>query len=157
MQAPDLLEPLIGFRWWHREASERLISPLRLCEWIPGTNEAKCRPAAHEQVTSHSAPHPDCHCGIYAYHCFSDLQTELDYHFPHAIPGVIALWGIVQAYAGGLRGQYAQLLAVGKAQDQSSMQAITDYYQVPLLDHSELAKTEVPTQWQIYASSNSAP
>jgi hypothetical protein len=65
----------------------------------------------------HQAPHPDCECGIYAYHRFGQvfnrrhlfgaLMTTLNEKIPFVV-GAVQLWGKLEVHETGVRAQYAK-------------------------------------------------
>ena len=58
----------------------------------------------------HDSPHPDCQCGIYAYHA-PGLRSY--YGEQWWCEGVIAAWGRIEVHADGLRAEYARVEALG--------------------------------------------
>jgi hypothetical protein len=74
--APDLVAPVVAYRAW-RVVGDRLLSPNIPVRWEGRTMHAACHPvqkrimkgaASGWVVEDHASPHPDCQCGIYAYH-----------------------------------------------------------------------------------------
>ena len=72
--APDLVTPVVAFRAW-RIVDGRLLSPYIPCRWEGAVMHAECYPANRALLfgrgwlaAPHDPPHPDCQCGIYAYH-----------------------------------------------------------------------------------------
>jgi hypothetical protein len=103
--APDLVEPLIGYRHWRMEKAA-LWSPFASYRWVRGLNTARC---------AEDADHPDgppghaCTCGIHAWYrpC-----PRLGYATPDLIGGAVTLWGDVELHPTGLRAQYATIVAL---------------------------------------------
>jgi hypothetical protein len=58
----------------------------------------------------HASPHPDCQCGVYAYH-----RPGLRSYYGEQwwCEGVIAAWGRIEVHADGLRAEYARVEALG--------------------------------------------
>ena len=113
--APDLVAPVVAFRAW-RMVEGRLLSPYIPCRWEGRLMHATCYPANRVLLKGrgwlaepHASPHPDCKCGIYAYHrpgtqaYFGEwLWTE----------GVVSAWGRIEAHAQGLRAEHARVEAL---------------------------------------------
>jgi hypothetical protein len=121
-RAPDLAEPLLGWRLWR--LSERpggtvaLVSVVRRVEW-PTRREldATClgpqwtwRPRRRRE---HRAPEQRCRCGIYAAAGVEQALTYLEVcrgvarRRPPAALGVVKLWGRVLECERGWRGTHA--------------------------------------------------
>jgi hypothetical protein len=103
-QAPDGVEPLVGWRYWRVDGGA--LGSLTRSLWWPSMRafEAQCR-----LIDRHGAvPSPDCHCGIYA---ANDLDTLKCLARPHLrLPlalGKVALWGRVIPAERGCRAQFA--------------------------------------------------
>jgi hypothetical protein len=64
MQAPDLIEPVIGYRQW-RVAEGGLVSIACDEVWREPTLDARCRVGGHPQETS---PVSGCSCGVHAWY-----------------------------------------------------------------------------------------
>jgi hypothetical protein len=115
-RAPDLIEPVVGFRRW-RLVGERLTSPFIPLRWEEPVVHARCYPANRSLLFGegwldepHEAPHPDCRCGIYAWH---ELPSPGPVPDPDRVFGVVALWGRVEVHADGMRAQHARIAALG--------------------------------------------
>jgi hypothetical protein len=104
-RAPDLVEPVIGYRQWRLDDGA-LWSPFAEYRWQRGVNTARCTVGG-----GHPEPPPGhaCACGIYAWYrpC-----PRLGSATPHLVAGAIAVWGEVELHATGLRAQYAMIVAV---------------------------------------------
>lgn len=117
MTAPDLAAPVAGFRAW-RIVGERLLSPFIPCRWDGPVLHAECFDANRRLqlgrgwlAEPHASPHPDCQCGIYAYHRpgAQAYYGEFDW-----TEGVIACWGRLEAHAKGLRAEHARIVALAR-------------------------------------------
>jgi hypothetical protein len=103
--APDLVEPLVGYRHWRIEEAA-LWSPFAPYRWLRGVNTARC---------ALEAGHPDlppghaCTCGLHAWYrpC-----PRLGYASPDLIGGAVALWGDIELHPTGARAQYAAIIAL---------------------------------------------
>jgi hypothetical protein len=114
--APDLLAPVIGFRSW-RIANGRLLSPYIPCRWEGRVMRARCFDANRVLLRGegwldepHASPHPECQCGVYAYH-----RPGLRSYYGEQwwCDGVIAAWGRIEVHADGLRAEFARVEALG--------------------------------------------
>jgi hypothetical protein len=103
--APDLVEPLIGYRQW-RIDDGALWSPFAAYRWVRGVNTARCgRDADHPELP----PGHECTCGLHAWYrpC-----PRLGYATPDLVGGAVALWGDVELHPTGARAQYAAVVAL---------------------------------------------
>jgi hypothetical protein len=145
-RAPDLIEPVVGFRKW-RLVGERLKSPFIPLRWDEPVAHARCYPANRSLLfgegwleAPHEAPHPDCRCGIYAWH---DLPSPGPVPDPDRVFGAVALWGRIEAHADGMRAQHARIAALGRPGSMgpaqtARLQAIAGRLGVALVDEAEL-------------------
>jgi hypothetical protein len=58
----------------------------------------------------HESPHPDCQCGIYAYH---SPGARSYYGEVWWCEGVVAAWGRIEVHADGYRAEFARVEALG--------------------------------------------
>lgn len=116
-RAPDLVEPVVGFRAW-RIVGERLLSPYIPCRWDGRVMHAVCYPANRSLLFGrgwleepHESPHPACKCGIYAYHRpgIQSYYGEFDW-----VEGIVTVWGRIEAHADGLRAEHARVEALAR-------------------------------------------
>ena len=115
--APDYCEPIVGWRSWRaleRDGEAYLASVFRHVRWpygepLAGTCETWRLP--WRRRLRHSAPAPDCLCGIYA--ATFDVACTFAPPLPprmrgaYAVIGTVALWGEVAEYTEGWRASYA--------------------------------------------------
>lgn len=115
MTAPDLAVPVIGFRSW-RIADGALQSPYIPCRWRGRVMHAACYDANRVLVRGegwldepHASPHPDCRCGIYAYH-----RPGLRSYYGERwwCEGIVAAWGRIEVHEDGLRAEHARVEAL---------------------------------------------
>ena len=113
--APDLLEPVVGFRAW-RIIEDRLYSPYIPVRWPERVHHARCYPANRALLFGdgwleepHGSPHPACKCGIYA-----DHRPVTDRYFGEFdwAAGIVTVWGRVEVHADGLRAEHAEVRAL---------------------------------------------
>ncbi|HEX4717382.1 MAG TPA: hypothetical protein VH300_02560 [Thermoleophilaceae bacterium] len=113
--APDLIEPVVGFRDW-RVVDGQLSSRHLPMMWTEPTAHAECYPIGGYEFASeldpqpHTAPGVGCSCGIYAWH---QPQGEFAIVDVRGVSGIVTLWGTLQAYADGVRAEYARVEALG--------------------------------------------
>jgi hypothetical protein len=104
-RAPDLVEPVIGYRQWClRDAA--LWSLYAEYRWGRGANAAICTlGAGHPEP----APGHSCACGLYAWYrpC-----PRLGCATRELVAGAVAMWGDIELHAEGLRAQYAAVVAL---------------------------------------------
>jgi hypothetical protein len=103
--APDLVEPVIGFRQWCID-HEALRSVYVRSPWPTAELAAECAAGRHDPD---SVPAADCSCGIYAYYrpCPRTASVASDY-----INGVVVLWGRLELHVGGIRASHARVVAL---------------------------------------------
>jgi hypothetical protein len=147
-RAPDLIEPVTGFRKW-RLVGDHLKSPFIPLRWERAVVHARCYPANRSLLFGegwldepHEAPHPDCRCGIYAWHGLPSPGPVPD---PDRVFGVVALWGRIEVHADGMRGEHAQVCALGippsmGASHRARLRSIAGRLGVALADESELPR-----------------
>jgi hypothetical protein len=141
--APDLIEPVVGFRSW-RTLDGYISSPYVPVRWRDPVMHATCRPGVisrGEWLTEpHRAPHPDCRCGIYAYHSPQCRFAAIDFR---NIPGIVTLWGRIEVHRGGMRAEHARIHALaffrgwGGRQCRAARQ-VADNLGVDLVDWAEI-------------------
>lgn len=137
--APDLIHPVVGFRLWRFEEGA-LWSPYFRERWSRGRHTATCRAASGQR---HAGPSPahTCTCGIYAwyrpcprlaYACTTSL-----------VGGAVVLWGLIELHAGGMRAQYAMVVALAlplsRGAKRRSILAVADALEVETVPARELA------------------
>ena len=115
--APDLIEPVLGYRRWLL-VGEQLVSPLTRVAWDRSPMQARClgrwsrAGVSWVRLPPHTtpAPEPDCACGIYGLH---EPAGRFDLSGLGLVPGAIALWGHIEVHRDGMRGELARVLALG--------------------------------------------
>src|SRR3954447_26003890 len=133
--APALTEPVVAFRAW-RVLDDRLLSPYIPCRWEGRVMHAMCYPANRALTfgrgwlaAAHQSPHPDCKCGIYAYHRPGVQQYFGEWEW---VEGIVSVWGRIEAHADGLRAEHARVEAV------TGRPAIAAHLGVEQVDRAEL-------------------
>jgi len=105
-QAPDLLEPVLGFRQW-RLHDGGLWSPYSHVLWTTAEQRAHCSAGRHDAA---AAPVNSCSCGIYAY--YNPCPRTASAGTADFVGGVIAVWGRIELHATGLRASHARMVAL---------------------------------------------
>lgn len=145
--APDLVEPVVGFRAW-RLVGGQLLSPYIPCRWEGRTMHAACWPANRVLLKGrgwmaepHESPHPRCQCGVYAYH-----RPGVQAYYGEWLwtEGVVTAWGRLEAHRDGLRAEHARIEALAlpprnEAERRAAVQAVAEDLEVPLVPRAELA------------------
>jgi hypothetical protein len=117
-------EPLVGWRLWHVDRQNRLVSWSQTASWPERERlEARCRRLFGRCA---AAPRRSHACGIYALRT-RELAESLLRKLPGAVVGTVALgrvslWGRVIENVDGWRAQYAypyDLLLLGGGQAQA--------------------------------------
>jgi hypothetical protein len=113
---PDLVAPVVAYRAW-RVVGERLLSPNIPVRWEGRVMHAECHPVQKRIMRGfegwlareHASPHPDCQCGIYAYHRpgVRNWFGEFDW-----VEGIVTVWGRLEAHHDGLRAEHARIEAL---------------------------------------------
>ena len=149
--APDLIEPVVGFREW-LVVRGALQSPYIPYRWQEAEAEARCFPANRNLQFGrgwldepHDAPHPRCKCGIYAVY-----RPRAATPFPDAerVWGVVTLWGRIEVHADGMRAQHARIEAVARGAgdrggDDFKLRTIASQLGVELVEWDELSEAAV--------------
>ena len=144
---PDLAAPVVGFRAW-RIVGDRLMSPYIPCRWEGRVLHAACFDANRvlQQgrgwlAEPHASPHPDCQCGIYAYHRPGAQAYYGEWLWTE---GVLSVWGRIEAHAEGLRAEHGRIevLADPPRNDPERRRAVAAVAQrlgIPAVPRAELA------------------
>ena len=153
--APDLVNPVIGWRAWGWTDSRYLTSqivgsgtaPFGHYIWHDKHMTAECMPtpftpSAQRPSASHVAPGERCFCGLYAYHEQPSSWTEVA---PGQIRGLVKAWGEVMVHLRGFRAQYMEILAINfpalhSAGRQYFVREVAAKYDVPLVSLRELGE-----------------
>jgi hypothetical protein len=147
--APDLIEPVVGFRKW-RIVRDHLTSPYIPLRWDGPVVRARCFPANRSLMFGegwldepHSAPHPRCKCGVYAWHHLPAFAAVPD---PDRAFGVVALWGRIEVHEDGMRAERAAIRALGYSphlgeRHHATIRSIAARLGVELVDEASLAET----------------
>ena len=145
--APDLIEPVVGFRNWRilrtGPARGELSSPYFPVTWSEPVMRAECRRWRTPEAlldTPHAAPQPACGCGICAYHAPTGEFSKVDYR---AVSGVVTVWGRIEIGADEMRAELARVEALAmysrwSRRQRDAVQEVAANLGVELVDLREL-------------------
>ena len=88
----------------------RLYSLLTDTAWSHGTTTARCQPPPPERPGLHTAPSPNCTCGLYCY--ASDRVAAAEHPNSRHIVAVVTCWGRIIAGPHGIRAERARIEAL---------------------------------------------
>jgi DNA invertase Pin-like site-specific DNA recombinase len=134
--APDLIEPIIGFRHW-RLVNGTLRSMFGTTPWVASEMTARCPAGDHDPAET---PSPECPCGIYASYAPCPRTASAMTH--DLIGGAIVMWGRIEAHATGMRAEHARIVAldlpVSRAQKRRAVLELAERLGVPAVAHGQL-------------------
>ena len=104
--APDLCEPVVGFRHW-RLVDGVLRSMFSRTPWNVVQMTARCAAGRHDPAQT---PSPGCTCGIYAYYDPCPRTASAMTH--DLVGGAVVVWGRLEAHAIGMRAEHARIVAL---------------------------------------------
>jgi hypothetical protein len=151
-RAPDLIEPVVGFRNWRilrtGPARGQLSSPYFPVAWPEPVMRAECRRWRTPEAlldTPHAAPQPECGCGIRAYHTPTGDFSKVDYL---AVSGIVTLWGRIEIGADEMRAELARVEALAvysrwSRRQRDAAQEIAAHLGAELVDLRELGAAAV--------------
>jgi hypothetical protein len=138
VSAPDLVDAVIGFRQWRLRGSE-LWSYRATDRWQRGVQAAHCPDGTH----SGPAPANGCTCGIYAW--YSPVARGASATTPDLVAGAVAMWGLIELHAHGMRAQYAMVVALAlpfsRGAKRRRIIAAADALEVPAVPARKLKST----------------
>ena len=138
--APDLIEPVIGFRNW-RVIEGALTSPYSGAVWDESLMCARCLTAS----PVHPAPDPDCDCGVSAYHEPQLSFSTVDFR---GVSGIVSLWGRVEVHPDRMRAEYARVEALAvyshwSRRQLTAVEAVAAQLGVDLVDLHDQAEAAI--------------
>lgn len=114
-QPPDLMEHVIAFRQWKVDWTNLTLGPIGIggSPWTgPVWQTAECRNNGGyggNAPYGHRAPHPHCHCGLYALHDFPESQPPAyGSEKPSQVWGVVQAKGRMEVHSDGIRAEFAR-------------------------------------------------
>ena len=146
--APDLIEPVVGFRKW-RLVRDHLTSPYIPLRWDEPVVRARCFPANRGLMFGegwldepHAAPHPHCQCGVYAWHRLPRFAAIPD---PDRAFGIVSMSGRIEVHEDGMRAERATIRALGYSpklgkRHRQTMRTIAGRLGVDLVEEPSLAE-----------------
>lgn len=145
--APDLIEPIVGFRNWrifrNGPRDGELSSPYLPVSWTERVHRAECRRrrSAEELLQEpHTAPSPGCGCGIRAYHAPTGDFSKVDFR---AVSGIVTVWGAIEVDGEEMRAEVARVEALAlyhrwNRNQLEAVRSIADELGTDLVDLREL-------------------
>jgi DNA invertase Pin-like site-specific DNA recombinase len=134
--APDLIEPIIGFRHW-RLVDGALTSMFSMTPWPASEMTARCPAGHHDPVKT---PSPGCTCGIYTY--YEPCPRTASASTRDLIGGAVVVWGRVEAHATGVRAEHARIvgldLPLTRGRKRGAVLQIAERLGVPAIAHRKL-------------------
>jgi hypothetical protein len=134
--APDLVEPVVGFRHW-RLSGDGLRSMFRPVEWQGPEMRARCLQGKHDP---RPAPHKACSCGIYAYYDLCPLTASV--MTSDLIAGVVIVWGTLELHSDGMRASNARIvglsLPIARGAKRQALAEMAERLGVPAVPHRKL-------------------
>ena len=135
MPAPDLIEPVLGFRLWSVRG-DRLHSPFRGGVWEDVGLTASCECGGHDPA---DVPALHCECGIYAYY---EQPPRSAAATRDLVIGAVVLWGQMQLHSGGMRASHARIVGLvlppTNGAKRRRLIAAAAYLEVPAVPFREL-------------------
>jgi hypothetical protein len=136
--APDLIEPVIGFRQWN-VCGDRLYSPFHGDLWEETDLHANCELGTHDAF---DVPAPNCQCGVYAYY---DSPPRSAATTRQLVTGAVVMWGQLQLHGAGMRASQARIVALALPLTNGSKRrrlvAAAAYLEVPVRATASLGST----------------
>lgn len=134
--APDLIEPIIGFRHW-RLVDGTLTSMFSGMPWPASQMTARCAAGDHDPAHT---PAPGCTCGIYAY--YGPCPRTASAMTRDLVGGAVVVWGRIEAHATGMRAEHARIvgldLPLTRGQKRRAVTDVAERLGVPTIGHRQL-------------------
>ena len=134
--APDLIEPIIGFRHW-RLVDGALTSMFSQTPWAASEITARCPVGRHDPART---PSPACTCGIYAY--YEPCPRTASATTRDLVGGAVVVWGRVEAHATGVRAEHARIVGLDlplmRGPKRRDVMRVADRLGVPVSAHRKL-------------------
>lgn len=149
--APDLTEPLLGFRVWELTPRGRLKSQYAQTLWpSKGDRAVRARciqiwpadspvtgrgPMSQHRGSQDHAPYRHCSCGLYAYYDPEILQTSA--YGKNTIAGVVSSWGRIVPHPTGFRAEWMRLEAITDLTERTDARRVAARLGVPYFVHRD--------------------
>jgi DNA invertase Pin-like site-specific DNA recombinase len=135
--APDLIEPIIGFRHW-RLVDGALRSMFSRTPWSASEMIARCPLGDHDPAET---PARGCTCGIYAY--YDPCPRTASLMTRDLVGGAVVVWGRLEVHATGVRAEHARIVGLDlpptRGRKRRVVTQIAERLGVPVIAHRELA------------------
>lgn len=156
VEAPDYVEPVLGWRLWHiveREGRLLLLSPLYRTPWLPRQEVlATCHVRTQRRPlwappgrVRHEAPDVACSCGIHGSRTAAKAAPYLTRFFReredvlHRVIGRVALWGTVVEGRWGWRAAAAYPAQICVPVPQPRWRSLLAGFRAPALPPGDIA------------------
>jgi hypothetical protein len=143
VRAPDLIEPVIGFRQW-RMAADGLLSIACDERWHGTRLVARCLAGRHEEESS---PVSMCSCGIYAW--YGPCPRTASAPTRGYVAGAVVMWGAIELHGTGMRAQHCRVVALAlplsRCDKRSRVIDVAGHLGVPAVRHRDLPSRLVRT------------
>jgi hypothetical protein len=163
--APDGIEPIVGWRIWMVGADSGrtgcqsrevlLYSPFSEVPWHPGRRFVASCNHPPGRIRNHGvAPQARCDCGVYALKKIDSLLSWLAFLPINSVLGEVSVWGKVVVHKHGYRAQYGYPRRLWVARSTSdSLQSALKVYGVPVAtaEDPEIRPLIKPRLWTLPA------
>jgi len=134
--APDLIEPIIGFRHW-RLVDGMLTSMFSTTPWTEAAITARCPVGRHDPAQT---PSPGCTCGVYAY--YDPCPRTASASTRDLVGGAVVVWGRIEAHATGVRAEHVRIVGLDlpllPGRKRRAVSELAELFGVPAVAHREL-------------------
>jgi hypothetical protein len=135
--APDLIEPVIGFRQWDVRGGQ-LYSPFHGDLWEDVELHACCQLGTHDAA---DVPAEDCACGVYAYYAQPPRSAAATRQL---VTGAVMMSGQMQLHGSGMRASRARIvelaLPLTNGPKRRQLVAAAAYLEVPVVPARQLKR-----------------
>jgi len=135
-RAPDLVEPVVGFRQW-RAGELALSSLFNDTPWPSAELTARCDLGDHDPAL---VPAQACSCGVYAY--YDPCPRTASVATADFVSGAVVLWGRLELHATGMRASHARVVALelplSRGAKRRRLSEIADRFGVAVVPHRHL-------------------
>lgn len=87
-------------------------------KWTKGVNKARCKKSKlplglrDSLFSEHTAPDPDCQCGLYSYYEPSVAKIQSAIMANNYAVGIVTQWGRIEAHSTGMRSEFMKVEAL---------------------------------------------
>lgn len=167
VSAPDVTEAVVGFRTFALKSSSQhnyaLYGPHTNKQWPTPRITARCNNTIQSEhivldgvrPKQHTAPAKGCGCGIYVYFdpCPVTDYTGLEWHGMRSpfsalgkeVASIVTLTGKVEVHERGMRGQHAEIRALGlnpnlNSAERTALRELGKRWDIPVVDQDGLPR-----------------